>query len=213
MQGQFRWSILATLRTCPDCLLQHLGSAKACLLRLAACMYLDQTNLQRSTIKPVEKAPAPFRRPIKPMPGSRRRSAMSPFMMARADGSTMAWSSFRVERSVSVGGPETPIPADIAVFDGTGKWVTPGIIDIHSHLGDYPTPSVAAHDRTAMKRHRPTTPKSGRNTASGHRIRDFQPCTGKWRDYDAADPARLCQPFWAAARLSSRMSMRARYRE
>ncbi len=31
------------------------------------------------------------------------------------------------------------------VLDGTGKYVTPGIIDIHSHLGDYPTPSVSAH--------------------------------------------------------------------
>jgi len=46
---------------------------------------------------------------------------------------------------VSVGGPETPIPADIAVFDGTGKWVTPGVIDVHSHLGDYPSPGVDAH--------------------------------------------------------------------
>jgi imidazolonepropionase-like amidohydrolase len=45
----------------------------------------------------------------------------------------------------SVGGPDTPIPADVAVIDGTGKWVTPGIIDIHSHLGDYPSPSVSAH--------------------------------------------------------------------
>ncbi|MFN4113278.1 MAG: amidohydrolase [Sphingomonadaceae bacterium] len=48
-------------------------------------------------------------------------------------------------RIVSIGGPDTPIPADIVVFDGTGKYVTPGIIDIHSHLGDYPTPSVEAH--------------------------------------------------------------------
>jgi imidazolonepropionase-like amidohydrolase len=31
------------------------------------------------------------------------------------------------------------------VIDGTGKWVTPGIIDVHSHLGDYPSPSVDAH--------------------------------------------------------------------
>ncbi len=45
----------------------------------------------------------------------------------------------------SVGGPDTPIPADISVVDGTGKWVTPGIIDIHSHLGDYPSPHVQAN--------------------------------------------------------------------
>jgi imidazolonepropionase-like amidohydrolase len=31
------------------------------------------------------------------------------------------------------------------VIDGAGKWVTPGIIDIHSHLGNYPSPGVPAH--------------------------------------------------------------------
>jgi imidazolonepropionase-like amidohydrolase len=45
----------------------------------------------------------------------------------------------------AIGGPDTPIPADVAVYDGSGKWVTPGIIDVHSHLGDYPTPGVDAH--------------------------------------------------------------------
>jgi len=32
------------------------------------------------------------------------------------------------------------------VIDGTGKFVTPGIIDAHSHLGNYPSPSVDAHE-------------------------------------------------------------------
>ncbi|MDR7155422.1 imidazolonepropionase-like amidohydrolase [Sphingobium xenophagum] len=45
----------------------------------------------------------------------------------------------------AIGGADTPIPADIAVFDGTGKYVTPGVIDIHSHLGNYPSPGVDAH--------------------------------------------------------------------
>jgi len=36
-------------------------------------------------------------------------------------------------------------PAGATVIDGAGKYVTPGIIDIHSHLGDYPSPSVQAH--------------------------------------------------------------------
>jgi len=35
-------------------------------------------------------------------------------------------------------------PAGASVIDGTGKWVTPGIVDIHSHLGDYPSPQVSA---------------------------------------------------------------------
>jgi imidazolonepropionase-like amidohydrolase len=44
----------------------------------------------------------------------------------------------------AIGGPETPIPAGAQVIDGTGKFVTPGIIDVHSHLGDYPSPEVSA---------------------------------------------------------------------
>ena len=59
---------------------------------------------------------------------------------------------------VAVGGPDTPIPADIAVFDGTGKFVTPGIIDIHSHLGDYPSPGVEAHS-DGNEATSPTTPE------------------------------------------------------
>jgi imidazolonepropionase-like amidohydrolase len=34
---------------------------------------------------------------------------------------------------------------DATVVDGTGKWVTPGIIDVHSHLGVYPSPSTESH--------------------------------------------------------------------
>ena len=30
------------------------------------------------------------------------------------------------------------------VIDGGGKWLTPGIIDVHSHLGVYPSPEVAS---------------------------------------------------------------------
>ncbi len=38
------------------------------------------------------------------------------------------------------------LPTDADVIDGAGKFLTPGVIDIHSHLGDYPSPSVDAHD-------------------------------------------------------------------
>ncbi len=46
---------------------------------------------------------------------------------------------------LAVGGADTAIPADAVRIDAAGKWVTPGVIDIHSHLGDYPSPSVEAH--------------------------------------------------------------------
>jgi imidazolonepropionase-like amidohydrolase len=42
----------------------------------------------------------------------------------------------------AVGGPGTPAPAGAYELDGAGKFVTPGIIDVHSHLGDYPSPGV-----------------------------------------------------------------------
>jgi imidazolonepropionase-like amidohydrolase len=35
-------------------------------------------------------------------------------------------------------------PADALTIDASGKWVTPGIIDTHSHLGVYPAPAIAA---------------------------------------------------------------------
>jgi imidazolonepropionase-like amidohydrolase len=42
-------------------------------------------------------------------------------------------------------GQTVDAPAGATRIDGTGKWLTPGVIDIHSHLGDYPSPSVQAH--------------------------------------------------------------------
>lgn len=45
---------------------------------------------------------------------------------------------------VAVGGAGLAIPQGATVIDGKGKWVTPGVIDVHSHLGDYPSPQVKA---------------------------------------------------------------------
>ena len=44
----------------------------------------------------------------------------------------------------AVGGADLAIPGGTTVIDGAGKWVTPGVIDVHSHLGDYPSPGVKA---------------------------------------------------------------------
>jgi len=34
---------------------------------------------------------------------------------------------------------------DAQVIDAKGRWVTPGLIDVHSHLGVYPSPGLDAH--------------------------------------------------------------------
>jgi len=46
-------------------------------------------------------------------------------------------------RIVSVG-TTVEAPSDATVVDGTGKWVTPGVIDTHSHLGVYAAPGTFA---------------------------------------------------------------------
>ncbi|HYC68582.1 amidohydrolase [Brevundimonas sp.] len=45
-------------------------------------------------------------------------------------------------RVAAVGGPSTPIPAGHRRVDVAGRFVTPGVIDAHSHLGVYPSPGV-----------------------------------------------------------------------
>ncbi|WP_296596594.1 amidohydrolase [Phenylobacterium sp.] len=37
------------------------------------------------------------------------------------------------------------VPAGYETVDARGKWITPGLIDTHSHLGVYPSPEVQAH--------------------------------------------------------------------
>ncbi|QDP20396.1 amidohydrolase [Sphingomonas xanthus] len=45
----------------------------------------------------------------------------------------------------AVGGADIAAPAGAYEIDAAGRYVTPGIIDVHSHLGDYPSPGTASH--------------------------------------------------------------------
>lgn len=41
-------------------------------------------------------------------------------------------------------GTDVAVPEGARVIDADGRWVTPGLIDVHSHLGVYPSPNVDA---------------------------------------------------------------------
>lgn len=73
----------------------------------------------------------------------------------RIDGGTVLFADGKV---VGVGGADLAIPAGYTRIDGRGKFVTPGIIDAHSHLGVYASPAVQAQsDGNEMTD--PTTPE------------------------------------------------------
>ncbi len=55
-------------------------------------------------------------------------------------------------------GQNLPAPANATVVDASGRWVTPGIIDPHSHLGAYASPHVHA-TRDGNEVTNPATPQ------------------------------------------------------
>ncbi len=61
----------------------------------------------------------------------------------RIDGGVVVMTGGRIT-AVAASMAELELPEGTQIVDGTGKYVTPGIIDIHSHLGDYPSPGVDA---------------------------------------------------------------------
>jgi imidazolonepropionase-like amidohydrolase len=66
-----------------------------------------------------------------------------------ATGKTYAPGYVLMERGEirEVGAGDGPAPKEgTQVLDASGKFVTPGIVDVHSHMGVYPVPETAAHD-------------------------------------------------------------------
>ncbi|HMA41799.1 MAG TPA: amidohydrolase [Gemmatimonadales bacterium] len=113
-----------------------------------------------ASARPATQAPAPAPTPAaaaettsaqRPQyPSTYRRHPNPPVLIRNATimtatGQEIAGGSilFRDGRIVSVG-TTVEAPADAVVVDGSGKYVTPGIIDDHSHLGVYAAPGTDA---------------------------------------------------------------------
>ena len=94
----------------------------------------------------------------------------------------------------AVGGPDTPSPPARSRSTARGKWVTPGIIDVHSHLGDYPSPGVDVASATATKRPARSRPEVWAEHSVWPQDPGFSPRARQWRRHRAAGPARLGEP-------------------
>jgi imidazolonepropionase-like amidohydrolase len=133
-------------------------------LSLIACSNAatDEKPKSASSVKAAPKPVAinknPYPSTYKPYPGSAtaiRNVTIFDGEGGRIDNGVVFFADGKVS---SVGGADTVIPDGTTVIDGAGKYVTPGIIDIHSHLGDYPSPAVEAHS-DGNEATSPTTPE------------------------------------------------------
>ena len=55
-------------------------------------------------------------------------------------------------------GARLPVASGVPVVDAAGGWLTPGLIDLHSHMGVYPWPNLNAHEDGNEMNH-PSTPQ------------------------------------------------------
>ncbi|MBA3487478.1 MAG: amidohydrolase family protein, partial [Lysobacter sp.] len=101
--------------------------------------------------KPTSAAAADLGFTADPYPSTYRRVMSPPVLLQGATVLTGTGSRLdnadvllRDGRIVAVGAA-VDAPADAQRIDARGKWVTPGIIDIHSHLGVYSSPAANAH--------------------------------------------------------------------
>jgi imidazolonepropionase-like amidohydrolase len=130
---------------------------------------LAATVLPALALAPARAADAPAAKPAvsrfvqDPYPSTYRPIASPPVLITgatvltgtgtRLDGADVL---MRDGKIVAVGAG-LQAPADAIRVDGRGKWVTPGLIDVHSHLGVYPSPGVSAHS-DGNEATSPTTP-------------------------------------------------------
>ncbi len=105
---------------------------------------------------PVTPAETPAPAPPKPDPNAAYASTYNPLPSSPVlitNATILTATGDRIENGsvllqdgrISAVGAQVQAPAGVTVVDGHGKWVTPGLIDAHSHLGVYPSPDDEAN--------------------------------------------------------------------
>lgn len=86
----------------------------------------------------------PFPSTYAPLPGAQ--AALVGATILTGTGETIANGTVLMkDGKIEAVGANLAAPAGYIVVDAKGKWITPGVIDVHSHLGVYPSPGVSAH--------------------------------------------------------------------
>ncbi len=85
----------------------------------------------------------PFASTYTPLPG--KTTVIRNAIVLTGDGARLDGGSVLLkDGKVAAVGTDVEVPADAVVIDAHGRFVTPGIIDVHSHLGVYASPNVNA---------------------------------------------------------------------
>jgi imidazolonepropionase-like amidohydrolase len=106
--------------------------------------WVDPTaDLPAGTKRPVRDRKAAIVNPAAPTIAIRGATILTATGSVISDGTiVLAGGAIKAIGSAS----SVQIPSDARIVDGKGKFVSPGIIDAHSHIGVYAAPSTRAHD-------------------------------------------------------------------
>jgi len=117
----------------------------ASVLLLSACVNTSTSRDEEST-SPTAKSGtdeafgSTYQRPQAP-PYVIRDATILTGMGEQLNSTDIVFSQGKVDRV----GKQLSVPEGTVEVNGSGLWVTPGIIDVHSHMGVYPSPAIPSH--------------------------------------------------------------------
>ena len=121
-----------------NCYFASVGTALALLI--SAC----QTSTIMQSDKPADTLTAPpFPGTYVPIPAKAVLIKNTTLLTGTGEQINNASILLKDAKIASIG-TALEVPAGAQVIDGHGKWVSPGLIDVHSHLGVYPAPNHEA---------------------------------------------------------------------